>query len=152
MLRHLTHDDIGQLMVLAREMHSNGVYAAYPLNEERTSHVLRSLIDNENVLTVGYEIDDKLVGALSAEISCDPWVDVTIASDIFFFVTAEYRGTLAGARLLMHYEHWANSHGVDVLRPVVYAGVDNDAASSVLTRMGYAMSGYVHIKEARSCA
>lgn len=149
MLRQLTTDDMPQLLELAREMHKSGVYSAYPIDEDRIAYILTAIIEEPSALTVGYEVDGTLAGAFAGEVIQDLWVDVMVAVDHAFYVREKYRGSRAGIVLLKEYERWAKDMGADVLRPVVYAGVDNDAVSSILSRMGYETAGAIHKKEVR---
>jgi GNAT superfamily N-acetyltransferase len=148
MLRPLTTDDMPQLLELAREMHRTGVYAAYPMDEARVAFILTRLIEVPEALSIGYEIRNELVGAFVGEIVQDLWIDVQIAVDHAFYVREADRGSRAGVMLLRAFEKWAHENAADVLRPVVYAGVDNQRVSNVLQRMGYESAGTVHKKEA----
>jgi len=148
MIRELNHDDLPQLLELAREMHRTGVYAAYPMDEARVAFILTRLIEVPEALSIGYEIKGKLVGAFVGEIIQDLWIDVRVAVDHAFYVREADRGSRAGIMLLRTFEKWAAENGADVLRPVVYAGVDNQTVNSVLHRMGYESAGTVHKKEA----
>jgi GNAT superfamily N-acetyltransferase len=148
MIRDLNHDDLPQLLELAREMHRTGVYAAYPMDEARVAFILTRLIEVPEALSIGYEIRNELVGAFVGEIVQDLWIDVQIAVDHAFYVREADRGSRAGVMLLRAFEKWAHENAADVLRPVVYAGVDNQSVSNVLQRMGYESAGTVHKKEA----
>lgn len=149
MLRPLTTEDVPALLTLAKEMHQGGVYAKYPMDEARVAHILRAVITEPAALSEGYEIRGELVGAILGEVIQDLWIDVMVAVDHAFYVAEAHRGSMAGARLLHRYAQWAADMGADVLRPIVYAGVDNDAASALLQRMGYVAAGTVHKKELR---
>ena len=149
MIRDLNHDDLSQLLELAREMHRTGVYAAYSMDEARVAFILTRLIEVPEALSIGYEVDGELVGAFVGEIVQDLWIDVQVAVDHAFYVRAADRGSRAGIMLLRAFENWANKNGTDVLRPVVYAGVDNQSVSGLLSRMGYETAGSVHKKEIR---
>lgn len=148
MIRDLNHDDLPQLLELAREMHRTGVYAAYPMDEARVAFILTRLIEVPEALSIGYEVNGELVGAFVGEIVQDLWIDVQVAVDHAFYVREADRGSRAGIMLLRAFENWAHENGADVLRPVVYAGVDNQTVSNVLQRMGYESAGTVHKKEA----
>jgi GNAT superfamily N-acetyltransferase len=148
MIRDLNPDDLPQLLELAREMHRTGVYAAYPMDEARVAFILTRLIEVPEALSIGYEIRNELVGAFVGEIVQDLWIDVQIAVDHAFYVREADRGSRAGVMLLRAFEKWAHENAADVLRPVVYAGVDNQSVSNVLQRMGYESAGTVHKKEA----
>lgn len=148
MLRPLTTDDMPQLLDLACEMHQAGVYAAYPMDTARVEYILTHLISVPEAFTMGYEINGELVGAFVGEVVQDLWIDVQIGVDHAFYVRAHDRGSRAGVMLLRAFEQWAIENGADVLRPVVYAGIDNPAVERLLARMGYESAGTVHKKEA----
>ena len=148
MLRDLIRDDMPVLLELAREMHQAGVYSAYPMDEARVAYILTALIDAPQAFAKGYEVRGTLVGAFVGEVIQDLWIDVMVGVDHAFYVRASHRKTRAGVVLIRAFEDWAAAQGADVVRPVVYAGVDNDAVSEVLKRMGYEAAGAVHKKEA----
>lgn len=148
MIRDLRAEDLPSLLALAREMHRAGVYAAYPMDEARVSYIMSKLIELPDVLTIGYESGGELVGAVVGEVIQDLWIDVQVGVDHAFYVKEAARKSRAGVLLLRAFEDWCVARGAAVLRPVVYAGVDNAAASGVLARMGYETAGTVHKKEA----
>jgi|AntAceMinimDraft_6_1070360.scaffolds.fasta_scaffold01557_9 GNAT superfamily N-acetyltransferase len=148
MIRDLRPADLPQLLELAREMHRTGVYAAYPMDEARVEFILTRLIEVPEVLSIGYATKGELVGAFVGEVVQDLWIDVQVAVDHAFYVREADRGSRAGVMLLRAFEKWAHENAADVLRPVVYAGVDNQTVSNVLQRMGYETAGTVHKKEA----
>jgi GNAT superfamily N-acetyltransferase len=147
MIRPLTPDDIHQMLDLAREMHRTGVYAAYPMDESRVAFIITRLIEAPEALSLGYERSGELVGAFLGEIVQDLWIDVQVAVDHAFYVREADRGSRAGIALLRAFETWANENGADILRPVVYAGINNQTVSGILEGMGYEISGTVHKKE-----
>lgn len=146
MLRELALEDMPQLISLAREMHQEGVYAAFPMDENRVAYILSALIEAPNAFSFGYETGGELVGAFVGEVVQDLWVDVMVATDHAFYVRAANRGSRAGVILIKAFEIWAEEKGADVIRPVVYAGVDNQHAAALLSRMGYDTAGTVHRK------
>lgn len=148
MLRDLTLEDMPTLLELAREMHAEGVYSAYPVDEARVAYILQALIEAPQAFAAGYEKGGDLVGAFLGEVVQDLWVDVQVGVDHVFYVRKQDRGSRAGVVLIRAFEAWAKKSGADVIRPVVYAGLDNAAVSNVLTRMGYETAGTVHKKEA----
>lgn len=148
MIKQLTRDDVPDLMSLAQEMHFDSVYSNYPLDLRRVAANMELLIDHEQTLSIGYEIGGKLAGAFFGQVTLDLWVDVMVANDIIFYVGIAYRSTRAGVVLIKAFEDWSNNKGADVIRPVVYAGVNNDVAGSVLSRLGYRGAGTIFLKEA----
>jgi GNAT superfamily N-acetyltransferase len=152
MLRDLTTDDLPALLQHARTIHAEGVYAAYPMDENRVAYIMQAVIEAPNAFTKAYEIGGEVAGFFLGEVIQDLWIDVQVAVDHLFYVRPESRSSRAGVMLIRAFEEWAAESGADVIRPVVYAGLDNAAVSGVLTRMGYETSGTVHKKEVAGCA
>lgn len=152
MLRPLILADLDRLMELAAEMHAEGVYADYPLNVGQTRHILTALIESPTAFTMGATSDGELIGAYIGEVVGDLWVDAKIGVDHAFYVAASHRGGAAGIRLIRSFEQWAAQQGADVIRPVVYAGIDNEGVSQIMLRLGYEQAGTVFKREAASCA
>jgi GNAT superfamily N-acetyltransferase len=152
MIRPLSIHDIPAMMPLAHEMHRNGVYAGYELDEGQTEHILQALIEHPDVFTMGAFKGDELIGAMLGEIVRDLWVKVTIAIDHIFYIGEEHRGSADGVKLIRLFEQWALQKGADVVRPVVYAGIDNEKVGTMIERMGYAVAGGVYKKELGPCA
>lgn len=147
--------DQGPLMALARQMHAEGVYAGFPLNEGRTLYIMEQLIghpESEVYAHGWFDKHDQLVGFMAGEIIQDLWVDVRVATDHAFYIRPSARGGRGAVSLIRGFEEWAVEAGADVVRLVVYAGVNNDAAGRLLTRMGYADAGGVYKKDGAACA
>lgn len=147
MIRDLNHDDLPQLLELAREMHRIGVYAAYPMDEARVAYILTRVIGAPGTLTVGYEIKGELVGAFLGEIIQDLWVDVQLAVNQMLYVRKASRSSKAGLALINAYTEWAKKQGADVTHFSVYAGINNDAVGRTLQRLGYVPVGGAYNKE-----
>jgi len=152
MLRPLTPADLDALMALAAELHAAGVYADFPLYTEQARYILSELIANPDTFTMCAVKGDELIGAYIGEVVPDLWVKVRVAVDHAFYVAEAHRGGTAGIRLLQAFEQWAAQQGADVIRPVVYAGVDNENVSNMMTRLGYANAGTVFKRSAGQCA
>jgi len=152
MIRPLTTGDIPEVMILAAEMHAEGVYSAFPLNLDRVEHILNALIPHPDVYTSGAFKNGALIGAILGEVIEDLWVDVQVAVDHAFYVSAAHRGSPGGVKLIRGFEMWASQMGADIIRPVVYAGVNNDVVGDIMLRMGYDAAGAVYKREARPCA
>lgn len=152
MLRTLTEADIPDLMDLAEKMHGESVYSHYRFYPGQTEYILRALVQKESCFSMGYERHGHIIGAFLGEVVPDLWCHVKVAQDVVFYVHPGFRGSSAGYRLIQAFEDWSRESGADVIRPVVYAGIDNQGASSVLERMGFAAAGTIHKKDVRECA
>lgn len=144
---YLHSREVPRLMELADGMHSEGVYADYPLNRERTFHNLRRAINHPHSCCLGAYSDEQLVGALIGEVTTDAWCDVAVAVDHVFYVDPEYRRGTLGVRLLKTFEAWAADNGADVIRPIVYAGINNGKVGKLLQAMRYEDAGGIYYKE-----
>jgi len=147
MIRDLNHDDLPQLLELAREMHRTGVYAAYPMDEARVAFILTRLIEVPEALSIGYEIKGALVGAFFGEVVQDLWVDAMIGVNQMVYVREGSRSSKAGLSLIKAYTDWATQQGADVLSFSVYAGINNAAVGRALQKLNYSDAGGVYKKE-----
>ena len=147
MLRPLTLHDMPALLDMAREMHRAGVYAEFPVDEHRIAYILTALIEAEDAFSMGCERSGELIGAFLGEVIQDLWVDVRVGVDHAFYVQEAHRGSIAGVAMLRAFERWAKEKGAAVIRPVVYAGINNEQGADLLSRLGYATAGTVHKKE-----
>lgn len=147
MIRDLTPTDLPDLMRIAEVMHSESVYADYPLNVGRTHYVLETLLATETVFCKGATVDGQLVGVFFGEVNVDIWAEVNVARDVVFYVVPEHRSGGQGVRLINAFYTWAADRCDEVVLSV-YAGVSNAATSAVLARMGYTDAGTIHKKRA----
>ena len=147
MIRNLVTTDVPRLLRIAELMHAESLYSMYPLNLERTKYILEELIPQYQVYTVGVEVDGVLVGVFLGEVTTDLWAEVHVARDIILYMVPEYRGGGHGVRLLKGFRKWAEPLS-DVVVISVFAGIDNEKMSGLLTRLGYSDAGSLHLRSA----
>ena len=157
MIRDMTITDIKQVMDLIREMHEDGVLSKWSLNPARADYILHRLLayknQGENVFLEVLELDEKVVGFFAGEAITNEWVDCTMAVDLGFYITPEYRKGTYGVRMIRNFEKWSASVAkCDLMRVAVFAGVANDRTAALLDRIGFSRAGTLHNKELQSCA
>ena len=146
-LIELTEDRAEETLEIGAEMHRLGVYKDWPLDRGQALHIIKALIMSPAAMTVGVETEDGvLVGAMMGEVQRDIWVDVKVAVEYGVYVSEAYRGSAAGVRMIRHFEKWAETQGADVIRQSVYAGIDNEGAGAVFSRLGYETAGAIYKK------
>ena len=157
MIREMTTTDVTQVMDLIREMHGDGVLSKWSLNPERADYILHKLLSyrlkGENVFLEVLELDEKVVGFFAGEAVTNEWVDCTMAVDLGFYITPEYRKGTYGGRMIKNFEKWSEAVAkCDLMRVAVFAGVANDRTAKLLDRIGFSRAGTLHNKELQSCA
>lgn len=157
MIREMTTTDVTQVMDLIREMHGDGVLSKWSLNPERADYILHKLLSyrlkGENVFLEVLELDEKVVGFFAGEAVTNEWVDCTMAVDLGFYITPEYRKGTYGVRMIKNFEKWSEAVAkCDLMRVAVFAGVANDRTAKLLDRIGFSRAGTLHNKELQSCA
>ena len=147
MIRDLALSDIPVLMKIAELMHVESLYSEYPLNRDRTKFILEELIPKKEVYTKGVEVDGSLVGVFLGEVTTDLWAVVQVARDIILYMIPEHRGGGHGVRLLKGFRKWAEPLS-DIVVISVFAGIDNEKMSGLLSRLGYSDAGSLHLRSA----
>lgn len=86
----------------------------------------------ENFLTMGIGqifvalADDVIVGAIGCLVHPDPYDDVVVAQEMFWFMTPEARRGILGPRLYYAFEEWATSHQAGRIAMATVFGVTRE--------------------------
>lgn len=145
---------IKPLIALLLRMHAESAFSKYPPALDRGEYILRSLLENPDVLTIGV-VDDRsaLVGALIVEVTDHPFIHYRMAKDVFFYTLR--RGVSSGkaaSMLLNALDVWlSDKPDVQFQMIEVSAGINNEAAAKFIRRMGYSDLGPVLVKETEAC-
>lgn len=103
------------MVALAGRMHKTSNYAAVPFDP---IHMLGRMVEQVQRPGIYYwsalvdENDDgQVVGAMGGSLQRHLFADVKMACDSGLFVLPEYRGGMAGKRLINDFEAWAEGNG-----------------------------------------
>jgi GNAT superfamily N-acetyltransferase len=135
MIRQATFEDLPKMAATAREF-----YAASPtladLQDQKFCETWHRLIDTGIGVAFIEYAGDFIAGGIGAIVTSDPYGKTTIASEAFWFVSENSRGTL-GIRLYRAFEEWAKSHGVDSIQMIHLMDAAGAKVRNLYLRMGY---------------
>lgn len=146
--------EMATLMGLAKSMHGESLFCSFPFDEERVFKLMHRFICHPAGCSIGVYDDDRLVGAAFGEVVEDFWCGVPIGTDHALYVEPGARQGRVGIKLLRAFEDWCFAHGAEIVRPVVFAGINNERAGMLFKALGYEQAGgiYMKFKEAGECA
>lgn len=111
-IRPATVADVSRLLALAGDMHRESRFRDYPFDEVKVGRLLLQLIQSEQGFAwVAEHAEGGVVGGMLAATYESWFSSVVIASDYALYLDPKYRGTLAAARLVQRYRHWAGERG-----------------------------------------
>lgn len=147
LVRSLVRNDIPALIALAETfLNEDPAFSIFPFDPTIMQLTFLRYLDDEHICVFVAEIDGKLVGFFIGAVSGLEYSATCVASDRYFYVLPEYRGSGAGDGLLDAFERWADSHNVVTKTCQVRSQINVDAAVSYLGRNGYKPFGTVMIK------
>lgn len=71
--------------------------------------------------------------------------DLTVATELFWFVDPAHRGTSAGSRLLSTFDAWASQSGAHLVNMTLEVG--SPVSDRVLTKRGYVLAERQYLRE-----
>lgn len=133
-IRDATHEDVPALVAMGVTFFGSSVYGDhYAMDAARLTGLAHLLIEAEHGIILLAETDAGIVGMLGMLLYEHPMAAEVIASELFWWVNPEARGTW-GVRLLKRAETWARAHGATILQFVA----PNPAVGHLLSRLHYA--------------
>lgn len=147
-VRLATEDDIPALVQLGAAMHAESPrYNRFAFDAEKTQGFIRNLVVSPVGFAAVAEEAGALVGMLGG-IAIEHFFghDLT-AVDVAVYVAPAHRGGSIALRLVQEFEHWAQSVGAREALLGVSTEVQPERTSKLYTRLGYRLSGYLHLKD-----
>ena len=131
MIRQATHEDLDQLVELARKFHAISPFARYTFSPSGTKNYLTSVLSGRPD-TVIFMTDTAAIGG---RVTYLPFCDATIARESFWFSD----GGSDGLKVLREYMRWVESRGVniDIMTGMNCDNHDLQRVLNVLDRLGY---------------
>lgn len=142
-IRLATHDDVPWLKQELRAFANwNGLRLFG--DEAHAEALLGQLIETQFV-AVATRGDDRL-GLIAGVMSPHPFnPDIKMATELWWWVTPDARGSSAGARLLDAFDLWANDSGADLVSFTLEA--ESPVNPRALERRGYRLMEYQFVRE-----
>lgn len=142
MIRLATDADIPALLALGRQMHAEGVFNHFELDEDKVEIVFRHCI--EKAFFAVSESAEGIDGMFAGHIAELWWTRRRCASDAVFFVRPNRRGGIAAVRLIQRFVAWAREQGADVVNISQSSGVRLEEMHRLMTGMSFSYDGGVY--------
>lgn len=143
-IRLATEEDIFDILVLAREF-SKEAPVTHKWDREKTETFIRSSIDSPLSTLFVLEDSGEIVGALVGLIHQMYMSQTTLATELGWFVSRDYRGRKGSLMLMKSFEKWAKDQGADY---VVMGDISKiNVLEKLYTKFGYKRSETVYMKE-----
>ena len=140
MLRDLTVEDTPAIIALARVMSEE---AGPLLHVERTSYILSSILGLDTVFAQGDVREEGCRSMLIGEISEHPFLNAVFAQEIVIYTHPDYRGGIGGVRLIKNFTSWAEEKNVDYIKLEATAGINDNRAAKLFSKLGYSSVGFL---------
>lgn len=141
MVETATVEDLEELLVLAKAMHSESPrFRGVPFHEAKTSRVLRAVILAGGALVSKKE--GRIVGAICGAVVEHLFSADRYATDLGLFVLKEHRHGGLAAQLIKSFESWAQANGAHEVVLGVSTEVHAERTAQLYQRLGYAPTGY----------
>lgn len=113
-----------------------------PVNVEKVIHSAASAIDT-GIVYLARTKDGELAGVISGRITTPWFSDTAMATDGFFFVAPEHRGTRAASALVKALQAWATEKGLE-LTCSVSSGDDVDRKDRFFHKQNFQRIGGIY--------
>ena len=144
--QRLIPEDFDKVAALLRLAHLESKYCKRAIDEARAAAVVRAFLSSPALFARGIFDGDRLAGAMFAEVADTGWwAAERVATSMFLYVRPEYRGH--GAVLLRAFLRWAKRAGAARVNVGVSAGIVDQRAGALMTRLGLHQAAVAFEKE-----
>lgn len=148
MIRLGNEEDIPELVFLGKMMHGEAPhYQGVPYKEGDAALFIKNCLNQEEKVIFIAEDGGAIIGMMIGMIV--PYMfnfEAGYASDMVFYVAPAWRGSKAGAALLLNFEAWARCR-TKTIKLGESSGIMPEKYKEFLSKMGYTQSGTVYSKE-----
>ena len=138
MIRLIEKKDIPSLVLIAKDMHGESVYSHLDFSVESVVELCEFIIDNpETQLGLVVIKDGSVVGFAGGFVCRHTFGNDLTSGDYGIYLNKEHRKGMAGVKLIKSYTSWALSKGVKEPMLGISAGINDDRAGRLYTRLGY---------------
>lgn len=144
MIRHAMESDVADMLVLARQMHSESTYKTVPFSPSRTEYTILNAIKSSDQAALIAVEEGRIVAFLGAYGVMYSFSTAIATYDFALFVDKAYRSLNIVVPLIKQYEEWAKSIGaVDIFLGNTAFPLD-DRVYRLFEKMGFKYAGRVH--------
>ena len=97
----------------------------------------------DSVFAQGDVREDGCRSMLIGEISEHPFLNAVFAQEIVIYTHPDYRGGIGGVRLIKNFTSWAEEKNVDYIKLEATAGINDNRAAKLFSKLGYSSVGFL---------
>lgn len=141
MIRNATHDDIGRLVTLGKEMHAESRFSRLPLDVDKVRALFAHLIESPDGLLIVSEKDGEVIGGFAGYVAEHYFARTKVAADFGLFISPADRGGMTAPRLLKAYAKWAKERGAVMIQAGITTGTHVDETTRLYQALGFRQVG-----------
>jgi GNAT superfamily N-acetyltransferase len=144
MIREARTTDLGSILELCWEMHSETEYSRFSLNKASAEKFVRYMLETSFVCVA--ENEDGVFGVMIGAVSPMWFSDETEAVDVLLYVAPSARGGFVGKRMVEMFKSWADGKGVSRTVVGISTGGDIDRKGRWVERIGFEPIGGIYAR------
>lgn len=144
-----TQEQINAFMLLCREFLAESRYGNIAFNLQKATKALAVIQQNPGKFFARYNFneDGECIGFFYGQLESFIFSDHVIASEMFFYVREDHRGSPWFVKILREFEKWGKDNGAAQVKLSINAGIALDKTPRLFERLGYTQVGYIFDKE-----
>ncbi len=142
MIRAATHNDLGALLLLSEQMHTESGYRRYPFAIEKMAALFSGLINGQGCLFVADD-DGTLVGMMAGYCEESWFTTARVAGEYGVYVVPESRGGGHAVGLIAMFRDWALEQGADLIQMGITTGITTERTAALYERLGFRRNGII---------
>ena len=144
-IRRANLDDAFIILLLLKEMHEGTVINIPNIKLECLARKVDNVIKN-GIVFVTYNNEGFITGSIGGIYASDWWSDEKHLSDLWFFVSKNYRKSRSALMLVKNFVNFAKSVKMSVRLGHVFSG-DIERKDKFLERLGFKKAGSVYVEK-----
>lgn len=144
-IRRANLDDAFIILLLLKEMHEGTVINIPNIKLECLARKVDNVIKN-GIVFVTYNNEGFITGSIGGIYASDWWSDEKHLSDLWFFVSKNYRKSRSAIMLVKYFINFAKSIKMSVRLGHVFSG-DIERKDKFFERLGFKKAGSVYVEK-----
>ena len=144
-IRRANLDDAFIILLLLKEMHEGTVINIPNIKLECLARKVDNFIKN-GIVFVTYNNEGFITGSIGGIYASDWWSDEKHLSDLWFFVSKNYRKSRSAIMLVKYFINFAKSIKMSVRLGHVFSG-DIERKDKFFERLGFKKAGSVYVEK-----
>jgi N-acetylglutamate synthase-like GNAT family acetyltransferase len=144
-IKKATLEDAFMILLLLKEMHEGTILKVPDIKIKCLANKVDSVIKT-GIVFVSYNNEKIITGSIGGTYVCDWWSDEKYLSDLWFFVSKNYRKSRAGLMLVKNFINYSKSVNIPVRLGHVFSG-DIERKDKFFERLGFVKAGSLFVEK-----